>query len=107
MHLQSAWVVAATAVRFAGEDGGQIDEHLDRRVHPPEGRLHGLPVVTDRLQLAHRSIIRSNNEPLLGTRTLTMSTRAAAVHFDPFTAGQSPVPQHDSCHPSINYCHRN
>ena len=59
MHLQAGRVVTAPAMRLAWKQRGQVDEDDDRGVDPTEGLLHRLPVVADRLQLAHRSIIRT------------------------------------------------
>jgi transcriptional regulator len=52
------------------EQSGQVDEHRDRRVDTSEGLLNGLTVVTDRLEPAHCSIIRSNEYPVDNRPTL-------------------------------------
>ena len=67
VHLQPGRVVAACAVRLARKQRGEVDEDRDRRLDGPERLLHGLTVVADGLELAHRSIIRSNK--LLGHRS--------------------------------------
>ena len=59
VHLQAGGVVSTGAMRFAGKQHGQVDQHRDRWVHAAKGLLNGLPVVADRLQLTHFSIIRS------------------------------------------------
>jgi hypothetical protein len=46
-------------MRLAWKQRSEVDQHHDRRVHPAKGLLDGLPVVADRLQLTHCSIIRS------------------------------------------------
>src|SRR4029077_901691 len=42
VHLQTVRVVAPVAVRLAGKEHGQIDEHRHRRTHHPERLPDGL-----------------------------------------------------------------
>ena len=60
MHLQPGGVVAASAVRLARKQRGEVDEDRDRRLDRSKCLRHGLTVVADGLELAHYSIIRSN-----------------------------------------------
>jgi hypothetical protein len=46
-------------VGLARKQGGQVDENGGGRVDAAKRLLHRLPVVADRLKLAHNSIIRS------------------------------------------------
>src|ERR1700687_4026456 len=46
---------------FPREESGQVDEDGDGRLDAAEGLPNGLPVIADRLQLTHCSIIRSDN----------------------------------------------
>src|SRR5258707_1994596 len=59
VYLQACRVIAAGTMRLTGKQRGQIDEHRDRGIHTAERLLYGLPVVADRLELTHCSIIRS------------------------------------------------
>ena len=65
VHLQSDRVVTAGAMRLARKERGQVDQHRDGRVDAAKRLLNGLPVVADRLELAHCSIIRSTAQRLL------------------------------------------
>ena len=59
VHLESGGVVATGPVGLPREERSEVDENGDRRVDRTEGLLDGLPVVADRLQLTHRSNIRT------------------------------------------------
>src|SRR4051812_11034233 len=80
VHLQASRVVAAGAMRLAREQRGEVHQHRDRRVDAAERLLDGLPVVADRLELTHRSIIRSkeNIRANLNSTLSAARTRTAA-----------------------------
>jgi hypothetical protein len=60
VHLQSGRVVSAGVMRLTRKQRGEVHEHRERWVDAAKRLLYGLPVVADRLELTHCSIIRSN-----------------------------------------------
>jgi hypothetical protein len=72
VHLQSGRVVAAGVMRLARKQRGEVHEHRDRRIDAAKRLLDGLPVVADRLELTHCSIIRSNR--LLSSASARLSS---------------------------------
>jgi hypothetical protein len=67
VQLQAVGVIAPRAVRLAREEHGQVNQHGDRRTHNSKRVADRLPVVSDRREVAHQSIIRSNR---FGSRSL-------------------------------------
>src|ERR1700757_3831621 len=77
VQLQTVGLIPPRAVRFARKEHRQVNQHRDRRTAHPKRAPHGLAVVSDRGEVAHLSIIRSNRKPVSPSAYTAVEERGA------------------------------